>query len=87
MNAVGDAVRVKEISVLIETFPLVSGHTVWITTNSGKFLEMGVPDHFTCFLRNLYAGQEVTIKTGYGTRLVSNWEKSTSKLYIVTLLI
>lgn len=27
MNAVGDAVRVKEISVLIETFPLVSGHT------------------------------------------------------------
>ena len=34
--------------------------TVWITTNSGKFLEMGTPDHLTCLLRNLYAGQEET---------------------------
>ena len=33
--------------------------TVWITTNCGKFLEMGIPDHLTCLLRNLYAGQEV----------------------------
>ena len=34
---------------------------VWITTNCGKFLkEMGIPDHLTCLLRNLYAGQEVT---------------------------
>ena len=32
--------------------------TVWITTNCGKFLEMGIPDHLTCLLRNLYAGQE-----------------------------
>ena len=29
---------------------------VWITTNCGKFLEMGIPDHLTCLLRNLYAG-------------------------------
>ena len=29
--------------------------------------EMGIPDHLTCFLRNLYAGQEATIKTGHGT--------------------
>ena len=28
---------------------------------------MGIPDHLTCLLRNLYAGQEVTIRTGYGT--------------------
>ena len=35
--------------------------TVWITTNCGKFLEMGIPDHLTCFLRNLYAGQEATV--------------------------
>src|SRR5574337_1303365 len=42
--------------------------TVWITTNYGKFLKrMGIPDHLTCLLRNLYAGQEVTIRTGYGT--------------------
>ena len=29
--------------------------------------EMGVPDHLTCLLRNLYAGQEATVRTGYGT--------------------
>ena len=28
---------------------------------------MGIPDHLTCLLRNVYAGQEVTVKTGYGT--------------------
>ena len=42
--------------------------TVLITTNSGKFLEMGIPDHLTCLLRNLYAGQEATVRTGYGTK-------------------
>ena len=36
-------------------------------TNCGKFLEMGIPDHLTCLLRNLYAGQEATIRTGHGT--------------------
>ena len=42
--------------------------TVWITVNCGKFLkEMGIPDHLTCLLRNLYAGQEVTVRTGQGT--------------------
>ena len=40
---------------------------MWITTNSGKFLEMGIPDHLTCLLRNLYAGQEATVRTGHGT--------------------
>ena len=29
--------------------------------------EMGIPDHFTCLLRNLYAGQEATVRTGQGT--------------------
>ena len=41
--------------------------TVWITTNCGKFLEIGIPDHLTCLLRNLYAGQEATVRTGHGT--------------------
>ena len=41
--------------------------TVWITTDCGKFLEMGVPDHLTCLLRNLYPGQEATVRTGHGT--------------------
>ena len=41
--------------------------TVWITTNCGKFLEMGIPDHLTCLLRNLYAGQEATVRTRHRT--------------------
>ena len=41
--------------------------TVWITTNCGKFLEMGTPDHLTCLLRNLYASQEAKVRTGHGT--------------------
>ena len=36
--------------------------------------EMGIPDHLTCFLKNLHAGQEATVRTGYG--LVPNWERS-----------
>ena len=39
--------------------------TVWITTN-WKIQEMGIPDHLTCLLRNLYAGQEATVRTGQG---------------------
>ena len=41
--------------------------TMWITTNSGKFFKMGIPDHLTCLLRNLYGGQEATVRTGHGT--------------------
>ena len=51
--------------------------------------EMGIPDHFTCLLRNLYTGQEATIRTRQGTTRtgVHNWERSKTRLYIVTLLI
>ena len=49
--------------------------------------EMEILDHLTCLLGNLYAGQEATVRTGHGTTLVPNRERSTSKLYIVTLLI
>ena len=41
--------------------------TVWITTNWKILGEMGIPDHFTCLLRNLYAGQEAAVRTGHGT--------------------
>ena len=42
--------------------------TVQTTTNCGKLLkEMGIPDHLTCLLRNLYAGQEATVRTGHRT--------------------
>ena len=64
--------RKTSISALLTmTKPL----TVWITTNCGKFFpqrkngkeEMGIPDHLTCLLRNLYSDQEVTVRTGHGT--------------------
>ena len=42
--------------------------TVWITIKLWKILkEMGILDHLTCLLRNLYAGQEATVRTGHGT--------------------
>ena len=41
--------------------------TVWITTNWKILQEIGIPDHLTCLLRNLYAGQEATVRTGQGT--------------------
>ena len=44
--------------------------TVWITTNWKILKEMAIPDHLTCLLRNLYAGQKATVRTGHGT---INW--------------
>ena len=41
--------------------------TVWITINWKILKEMGIPDYLTCLLRNLYAGQEATVRTGHGT--------------------
>ena len=50
--------------------------------------KMGIPDHLTYFLRNLYAGQEATVRTGHGT---TDWfqigKGVCSRLYIVTMLI
>ena len=56
--------RKTSISALLTTpKPL----TVWITINWKILKEMGIPDHLTCLLRNLYADQEATVRTGYGT--------------------
>ena len=45
-----------------KAFACVDHHKLW------KILKgMGMPDHLTCLLRNLYAGQEATVRTGYGT--------------------
>ena len=41
--------------------------TVWITINWEILKEMGISDHPTCLLRNLYAGQEATVRTGHET--------------------
>ena len=41
--------------------------TLWTVANWKILKEMGIPDHLTCLLRNLYAGQEATVGTGQGT--------------------
>ena len=43
---------------------------LWITINWKILKEMGIPDHLTCLLKNLYAGQEATVKTGHG---ITDW--------------
>ena len=63
-----------------KAFDYVNHNKLW------KILkETGIPDHLTCLLRNLYAGQEETVRGVHG--LIQNWERSTSRLYIVTLFI
>ena len=61
----------QESSRKISTFALLTmpkALTVWITKKQWKnFQEMGIPDHLTCLLRNLYAGQEATVRIGHGT--------------------
>ena len=49
--------------------------------------EMGIPDHLTCLLRNLYAGQEATVRTGHEAMDWFQLGKEYIRLYIVTLLI
>ena len=65
-----------------KAFDCVNHNKLW------KISEMGIPDHLTCLLRNLYAGQGATVRSGHGT---IDWfqigERSTSRLYTVTLLI
>ena len=65
-----------------KAFDCVDHNKVWEILN-----EMGIPDHLTCLLRNLYAGQEATVRTGHGTNRFPNRKRSSSRLYIVTLLI
>jgi len=49
--------------------------------------EMGIPDHLNCLLRNLYAGQEATVRTGHGKTDWSLIGKGVCQSYIVTLFI
>ena len=67
--------------VYAKAFDCVDHNKLW------KILkEMGIPDHLTCLLRNLYAGQEATDWT-WNNRPVPNRNRRMSRLYIVTLLI
>jgi len=54
----------------VKAFDCVDYNKLW------KILEMGIPDHLTCLLRNSYAGQEATVRTGYGT---TDWFKIWNK--------
>ena len=47
---------------------------VWTTTNCRKFLEMELPDHLTCFPRNLYTGQIATVKITWNNGIPQNLE-------------
>ena len=49
--------------------------------------EMSMPDHLTCLLINLYAGQEATVRIRHGTWIGSQLGRSTSRMYIVTSLL
>ena len=64
------SLKKQESSRKTSTFALLTMPTpltVCITTNCGKFLEIGIPDHLTWLLKDLYVGQEATVRTGHGT--------------------
>ena len=58
--------------------------TMWITANWKILKEMAIPDHLSCLLGNLYAGQEAIVRTGHGT---TDSKLGNRRLYIVTLFI
>ena len=59
-----ESFRKKSISAFL-TMP--KSLTLWITTNWKILKEMEIPDHLTCLLKNLYAGEAATVRTGHGT--------------------
>ena len=66
--------------VYAKAFDCVDHNQLWKSLK-----EMGIPDHLTCLLRNLYTSQETTVRTRHGT---TDWfQIGKSRLYIVTLLI
>ena len=65
-----------------KAFDCVNHNKMW------KILKkMGIPNHLTCLLKNLYVGQEASQNWTWNNRLVPRRKRSTSRLYIVTLLI
>ena len=62
--------KIREFQKKTSTFALLTMPkplTVWITTNWKILQEMEIPNHLTWLLRNLYASQEATVRTGHGT--------------------
>ena len=50
-----------------KAFDCVDHHKLWKILKEMGISYLGIPDHLTCLLRNLYAGQEATVRTGHGT--------------------
>ena len=63
--------KTSTFSLLTTPKPL----TVWITVNCKILKEMGIPDRLICLQRNLYGGQEATVRTGRGTQTGSQQGK------------
>ena len=67
-----------------KAFDCVDHNKLWNILN-----KMGIPDHVTYLLKNLYAEQEAAVRTGWNNRLVPNWERSTKgcilSLYLFNL--
>ena len=55
--------RKRQKNIYFASLTMLKPLTVWITTNWKILQEMGIPDHLTCLLRNLYGGQEATVRT------------------------
>ena len=69
-TSIGSSKKAREIQKVKSTSALLTMPkplTLWITTNWKILQEMGIQDHLTCLLRNLYEGPEATVRTGHGT--------------------
>ena len=66
----------------VKAFDCVDHNKLWKTLK-----EIGIPDHLTCLLRNLYVGQEATVRTLWNNWLIQDWKRSMARLFIVTLFI
>ena len=60
--------------ITLKPFDCVDNNKLWKILN-----EMGIPNHLTCFLRNLYAGQEATVRTGHGA---TDWFEIGKGVYV-----
>ena len=65
-----------------KAFDCVDHNKLW-----SIFKEMGIPDHLICLLRNLYVGQEATVRTGHGTTDSFHTGRGVHQGYIITPLI
>ena len=66
----------------LKIFDCVDHNNLW------KILqEMGIPDHLACLLRNCTQVKKQQLEVAWNNELVQNWERSTTRLHVVTLLV